>query len=200
MDRGNTVVRSSSKIMKEKIKIHLFLWFVGIILLFGNVSFAVVTTDDFDFLMKDDEISASSEKETDPISVNVPKTKWSGVSKLISRLIQENDFALYAGTICGLIFLWIFYSYFTKIRKFTEHAQLAKDLAEKYFYNMQESQFGNEKTKKGADSNIVIPEADLKLLLTKNELDGTVVKEINKFLQKCEIGDKVTVEFGISRS
>ena len=178
--------------MKSKKIMYISLCCFSYIILLSsvNICFADISFDDMDFLV-DDEMSASVEKMPDSISVEVQRSGDGGVLGFIN-----DDFWLYAGVICGLILLWILNSYLKRVKKLNEQAQSAKDLAEKHFYNIQKSLFVHSKTSE-RDKQEIVPsdvEADLKLLLSRKELDGVVVEKINKFIEKVHYGRKIAVE------
>lgn len=110
--------------------------------------------------------------------------------------LRYNLILIIAGGVCGLffiLFIGILYFLYIKTKKLSEKAQVSKDLAEKYFYNIHEHQDGYGKIKKEMESKItsIDEEIDIKVSLKIKELDNLLFARIKDIMGKVQNGEKI---------
>lgn len=90
----------------------------------------------------------------------------------------------------GVFAFFVLYFVFTKIKGFTDNAQVSKDLAEKYFYNIREITDMNDKS----DVQVEEGKVSISVSLTSNELDKMLYAKVKTVMEKI-INGKLETKF-----
>ena len=179
-----------------KIKVNIIvLILTAFILTINHNSYADISIDDMGFLLEDD---AGNAKENDVANDNkealdgnvvtvvekrVKKSKLTAksVSNKAADILHHNSVIVIAVGVCSLFFIVILYIFYVKIKKLSEQAQVSKDLAEKYFYNLQEHR--KERLKIGEVADAKASEID-------TEISDIITSVKKAFDEETEPDDK----------
>lgn len=165
-----------------------------IVLMFANTDYAGPSIDDIGLLVEPDP-ARSVKNPVDSLKVEKPLAS-SPSGRVTSSMSSQNNMLLIAGAgIAVVIFIAILYFYYLRIKRLSDQAQVSKDLAEKYFYNIQEAQNEVERIAKGMDAKATeIVQNVEKEISSKAQGIGRIVydKVVNDILEFKENGSKTT--------
>ncbi|MGR3319042.1 MAG: hypothetical protein ACUZ8O_11265 [Candidatus Anammoxibacter sp.] len=153
------------------------------ILMVNHNSYADISIDDMGFLLEDEadsakeeDVSSDNKKTLDgsvivEVEEKVKESKLTveSLSNKASDILHQNIVIVIIVGGVSLFFIIILYIFYAKIKKLTEQAQISKDLAEKYFYNIQEHRSGHEEIGKVTETKVSDIETDISDIITSVE-------------------------------
>lgn len=165
-----------------------------ILLIFANTHYAGPSIDDIG-LLTEPSPATSVKKAVDPLKAEKPLASAPS-GQVASSMASQNNMPLIVGVgIAGVIFITILYFYYLRIKKLSDQAQVSRDLAEKYFYNIQEAQNEVEKIAKGMEARAaeIVQMADKEISLKAQGIARIVYdKVVNDILEFKENGSKTS--------
>ncbi|MGR3219069.1 MAG: hypothetical protein ACUZ8H_04530 [Candidatus Anammoxibacter sp.] len=150
--------------MKIKVNITALI-LTAFILTISYKGYSDISMDDMGFLLEEEVVGKQDNDEPEikktlnvhaiaPVKEEVRKGKLTigYVLDKASELLHRNIVIVIAVGGCCLFFMAVLYIFYVKIKTLSEQAQVSKDLAEKYFYNIQEQRKERVKIDEIADA------------------------------------------------
>ncbi|MGR3178233.1 MAG: hypothetical protein ACUZ8E_09275 [Candidatus Anammoxibacter sp.] len=166
--------------MKIKVSI-IVLILAAFMLTINQYCYADISIDDMGFLLEDEADSAQDNdvsKDIKAIEDNVATVNGKITDNKLTvkfyldkaaDILHRNIVIVAVVGGCCLFFIIILYIFYVKIKKLSEQAQVSKDLAEKYFYNIQEHRKERVKIEEVANAKASKIDSEISGIITSVE-------------------------------
>ena len=174
--------------------------------------YAEISIDEMDSLLKDDSLIESGigsdgkdarEDEKSSTSGTDPTGPKAGSSsgldeKAVGNSVQSSLAITVVVAVFAVIFIGVIFLLYAKTKKLVDDAQISKDLAEKYFYNVQEYKESFERIKREIDLSLaaidkgtenIDKEINIKVEEKLNGLDNILAAKMNILLKGMDNRD-----------
>ena len=168
-------------------KSTLYAFLVCTLLMMTSTIYAEISIDDMDSLLKDDSLvesdigSAGENERKSDRSNDSASDKTGSTSDIVGKSggisIQSSLAITVVVAVFAVIFIGVIFFLYAKTKKLVDDAQISKDLAEKYFYNVQEYKESFERIKREIDLSITSIDKGIENI--DKEIDTKVGEKLN---------------------